>query len=127
MRASALALALFLTACATVAPPPLQEPALVDRLFCGLAIPGGGTVSEQELRTFVDEVVIPRFPEGFTVYRVEGVYRGGRENTIVIEIVHKPQVHLERQVEEIAEEYRKRFRQTSVLRVTTPAGMSFID
>jgi len=125
-RPAGLLLALALTACATNMAPPLQQPVLIDRLFLGLEIPGGGSVSEGELRTFIDEVVVPRFP-GFTVYRVDGVFEGKREPSLVIEIIHKPESRLEREVEEIGEEYRKRFRQTAVLRVTTPAGMATID
>jgi hypothetical protein len=72
-------------------------------------------------------VVVPRFPDGFSVYRIDGVYQGEHEPSFVIEIIHRPQMRLEREVEEIAEEYRKRFRQTAVLRVTMPGGMDTID
>ena len=127
MRPASLVLALFLTACATTNPPPLQRPVLIERLYCGLAIPGGGVVSEAELRTFLDEVVVPRFPDGFTVYRADGVFKGGHEQSFVIEIIHGPGSAFEREVEEIAEEYRRRFRQTAVLRVSMPGGMDTID
>ena len=127
MRRATIVLGLLLTACATSVPSDLQQPVLVDRLFCGLEIPGGGMVSEAELKQFLDEVVVPRFPEGFTVYRAEGVFRGGHEPSFVIEIIHKPESRFEREVEEIGEEYRKRFRQIAVLRVTMPAGMATID
>ena len=127
MPRASLFLALFLTACATMDPAPMQRPVLVERLYCGLAIPGGGTVSESELKTFLDEVVSPRFPDGFTVYRVDGVFKGEHEPSFVIEIIHGPGSRFEREVEEIAEEYRKRFRQIAVLRVSMPGGMDTID
>jgi hypothetical protein len=126
-RASSIVLALLLTACATTGPYERQEPVLVDRLFCGLEIPGGGTVSEAELKQFLDEVVVPKFPDGFTVYRAEGVFQREHEPSVIIEIIHDPDERITRDVEEIAQEYRRRFRQTAVLRVTIPAGMATID
>ena len=92
-----------------------------------MSIEGGGTVSDAEVETFLTEVVEPRFPDGFTVWRARGAWQGGREETLVLEIVHRNEPRLNRLALEIADEYRKRFRQQSVLRVTSPATMEFID
>ncbi len=128
MRSASIVLALLLTACATTVPQATsQHPVLVDRLFCGLEIPGGGMVSEAELQQFFDEVVVPKFPDGFTVYRAEGVFQRDHEPSVIIEIIHDPDQRISRDVEEIAQEYRRRFRQTAVLRVSMPAGMATID
>src|SRR5262249_11578696 len=61
------------------APSPLASRALVtDRIFFGRAIPGGGSVSEEEWATFLAEVVTPRFPDGLTVWRAEGQWTDPR-------------------------------------------------
>jgi len=126
MRIAATFLALYLTACASVGPPP-EAPVLSERLFCGLSIPGGGTVSQAELDAFINEVVEPRFPQGFTMWRAQGRWRGGSEEVMVIEILHPLDARLEAAVGEIAEEYRKRFRQEAVMRVMLPARMDFVE
>lgn len=123
MRIAAASLVVFLAACAHVVP--VEDAVVSDRLFCGLSIPGGGTVSEQELETFIDEVVEARFPEGFTVWRARGRWDGGSEEVMILEIVHPDDASLERRVAEIADEYRRRFNQEAVLRVTMPARMEF--
>lgn len=131
-RASAtLLLTLVLASCAHVAMP-VQDAVIADRLFCGLAIPGGGMVSDEEWKTFVREIVTPRFPAGFTVWRAEGQWRGNdgdtvREPVMVIEILHPMDAALDQRMVEIADEYRRRFRQEAVLRVSEPARMEFID
>jgi hypothetical protein len=116
MRIAAVALTLFLAACA-------HHGFVSDRLFCGLSIPGGGAVTQSDLDAFITEEVEPRFPGGFTVWRARGHWKGGNEETLVIEILHPPDPRLERAVQEIADAYRTRFRQEAVLRVTSPATM----
>ncbi len=126
MRVAVAVFSLWLAACASVAP--RVEPAVLsDRLFCGLSIPGGGTVTQQELDAFVLDVVEPRFPQGFTMWRAQGRWRGGGEEVMVIEILRPYDEKLERAVAEIAEEYRRRFRQEAVMRVMMPARTEFIE
>jgi hypothetical protein len=125
MRAAVAVLALYLSACASVAP--RVEPAVVaERVFCGLSIPGGGTVSQQDLDAFILDVVEPRFPQGFTTWRAQGRWRGGSEEVMVIEIIHPFEARLDQAVGEIAEEYRRRFKQEAVLRVMLPARMDLV-
>jgi hypothetical protein len=122
MRVAAAVLALYLSACATVAP--RVEPAVLsDRLFCGLSIPGGGIVSQQELDAFINEIVEPRFPRGFTIWRAQGRWRGGSEEVMVLEIIHPLGMRDDDAMREIADEYRRRFRQEAVMRVMMPARM----
>ena len=124
-RAATVLLLIVLTACASL-------PAMVaDRLFCGRGIPGGGMVSDEQWETFVREVVTPRFPDGLTMWRAEGQWKGDdgvlvREPVMVIEIVHPHDPAIDRRVDEIANEYRSRFRQDAVMRVTVPARMTFV-
>ena len=47
------------------------------RLFFGLHRPAG-TVSEPEWETFLADVVTARFPDGLTVFRSHGQWRGSR-------------------------------------------------
>jgi hypothetical protein len=129
MRIAAIVLALSLSACASMAPyeeTTLEPAVLSERLFFGLSIPGGGKVSQEELDAFVAEVVEPRFPQGFTMWRAQGRWRGGSEETMVLEILHPLDERLARAVGEIADEYRRRFKQEAVLRVMMPARMELV-
>lgn len=97
-----------------------------DRLFFGRDIPGDGTVSDAEWEMFVEEIVTPRFPQGLTIWRAEGQWQdeAGRtvqEPVLIVEVLHPPGAAHDRAVAEIAEEYRRRFRQEAVLRVTMDA------
>jgi hypothetical protein len=120
MRKASVVLALVLVACTHGA-------AVADRLYCGLSMPDGGVVSEGQLEAVVRDEVVSRFPEGFTLWRARGVYRGGHEESMVIEILHPHDARTDRAIEDIAAAYRTRFHQTSVLRVRVPARMEFIE
>jgi hypothetical protein len=94
-----------------------------ERLFFGQGIPGGGTVSEQDWAAYLRDVITPRFPQGLTVWRGEGQWLEAagvlaREPVIVVEIVHAPGADLESSLAAISQEYKRRFRQEAVLRVT---------
>ncbi len=117
MRTAAVALTFFLAACA-------HHGFVSDRLFCGLNIPDGGAVTQSDIDAFIAQEVEPRFPDGFTVWRARGHWKGGNEETLVIEILHPPDPRLDDAVQEIADAYRTRFRQEAVLRVTSPAKMT---
>lgn len=97
-----------------------------DRLYLGRAMPGGDTVSEAAWASFLREVVTPRFPDGLTVVRAEGQWRDAsgtiiREPGFILEIHHPPSAAADAAVGEIAAEYRRRFRQESVMRVRASA------
>ena len=127
MRKTIVAFAILLSACASVAPR-VAVTGVSDRLYCGRDIPdGGGEVSDAQVEAFLDEVVEPRFPEGYTVWTAMGMWKGGEERTLVIELVHPYGSDFDRKIREIADEYRRRFRQNAVMRVTNPAVMEFID
>lgn len=126
MRKSIIAFALFLSACASM-PYRVGVEGVSDRLFCGRSIPGGGEVTDADVDQFLDEVVTPRFPEGFTSWTATGNWRGDEEKTLVLEFLHPYGRDFDRKVREIADEYRKRFRQQAVMRVTEPAFMEFIE
>jgi hypothetical protein len=106
---------------------------VADRLYFGRSIPdSGGTVSDSAWTGFLREVVTPRFPDGLTVYHAEGQWRQGdgrilREETFVLEIVHPAGPSADADFREIAAEYKRRFCQQSVMRVTTPARQNFYE
>ncbi len=126
MRRSAIALALLLSACASV-PARYGVQGVSDRLFCGRSIPDGGEVTDADVEEFLDEFVTPRFPEGFTSWTAIGNWRGEEEKTLVLEFLHPYGRDFDQKVREIAEEYRRRFRQQAVMRVTSPALMEFVE
>lgn len=106
---------------------------VADRLYFGRDIPGGGgTVSDSAWSAFLREVVTPRFPTGLTVYRAEGQWRedDGRivsEPSFVLEVIHPSNPAIEAALRDIAEDYKRRFRQEAVMRITSPARPRFYE
>jgi hypothetical protein len=111
---------------------------VADRMYFGRNVRArcdrypGTTVSDSAWSAFLREVATPRFPAGLTVYRAEGQWREGdgrilREETFVLEIVHRADPDAEVAFREIAADYKDRFCQTSVMRVTSPARQRFYD
>jgi hypothetical protein len=104
-----------------------------DRLYFGRSIPGSAeTVSDSAWAVFVREVVTPRFPAGFTLYRAEGQWRESdgriaREESFVIEVMHPAGPSADADLLEIAQEYKRRFRQEAVMRVTLPVRYRFYE
>jgi hypothetical protein len=103
---------------------------LLERLYFGTAMQGGNHVSEDDWTAFLNEVVTPRFPDGLTTWRGRGQWREGTgtivaENTIVLEIAHPTTSAAAQAIEEIRAEYKRRFRQESVMRVTQTANVQF--
>lgn len=134
--AIAAAFVLLLGACVARQTVPHADPAattmVADRLFLGREIPGDGAVSDGEWAAFLEEVVTPRFPDGLTVWRAEGQWRDPRgitvrEPVMVIEVLYPHGSEAEASIAEIAEEYRRRFRQDAVLRVTEDARVWFFE
>jgi hypothetical protein len=97
-----------------------------DRFMFGRAMPSGGMVSDSAWQDFLQQVVTPRFPEGFTVWRTEGQWLDPRgvlvkEPGFVLEVIHPKGVPADSVFERVATEYRVRFRQDAVFRATTDA------
>ena len=120
LQASLLVAVLAFAGCATTAS------TVSDRLYFGREIPGGGSVSEAQWNAFVAEVVTPRFPDGFTVWRSSGHWKGDdgvavSEDSCVLEIVHPVDAASEAKLTEIAQAYRQRFNQEAVMGVRTSA------
>jgi hypothetical protein len=93
-------------------------------LYFGINVPGGGTVSEQEWNSFLNDEVTPKFPDGFTVLDGYGQWKN-KEGKIVKEkskvlIVLYPKnsfAEADKKIDEIRVAYNKAFHQQSVLRM----------
>lgn len=123
------AMAFAMTGCRSV---PVADAAMVacdpgdvsmtrDILYFGRHRPDGGAVDETQWRTFVDDVLTPRFPDGLTMVSATGQWRGGdgaieREPSEVVTILHTGDATARRAIEEVIVEYKRRFAQESVLR-----------
>jgi hypothetical protein len=94
---------------------------MLDRLFFGLARPGGGVVSDEEWQAFLATVVTPRFPAGLTVLAARGQWQDqvdgtvGGEDARVVEILHDDSAAASAAVAAIVADYKARFAQQAVL------------
>jgi Protein of unknown function (DUF3574) len=99
---------------------PDEQRLVSETLYLGTATPDGA-VDTAEWTRFLQQSVTPRFPEGLTVWQASGQWRGAdgqivEEPSHVLNLVHAGDEASERKVEEIANEYKSRFRQEAVLR-----------
>jgi len=102
----------------------LSEKFIRTELYFGRNKPTGGTVSDEDWQTFVDEFVTPRFPDGLTILEADGQWRGkdgsiAREQSKVIVLLYPRKVRkaMNSKIEEIRSEYKKRFAQEAVMRI----------
>ena len=91
----------------------------IDRLAFGLGIRDTGFVSDSAWETFLRDVVTPRFPQGFAVYRTDAQWRLDNGTIVkepgrIIELIHVPDAATEAKVLEIADYYVKKFEQEAV-------------
>ena len=110
--------------------PPGTEAFAEYRLFFGRSHGAVEVVSEAAWRAFLADEVTPRFPDGLTVLDAAGQWREGsgaiaRERTKLLLILAEAGADAMRRTDEIAAAYKSAFRQSSVLRVVTPACASF--
>ncbi len=109
---------------------PLGEQSFViDSLYFGGAY-SDGVVTPIEWQTFVDDVVTPRFPQGFTVLTAAGQYRTAagmiqHEPSWVLQLVHADDAASEAAIRDIRAAYQAQFRQEAVLRVRSQGCVSF--
>ena len=100
------------------------------RMFFGRNVGHAEGVSDEEWRAFLADTVTPRFPDGLSVFDASGQWRdseGGivRERSKMVLILAEPSSDAARRLDEIAEEYKQRFSQESVLRVVDSACVAF--
>lgn len=98
-------------------------------LYFGLSKPGGA-VTESEWRTFLQQEVTPRFPEGLTVWQADGQWREsngkiGHERAKVLLLVHEQSSELRPAIAGVIAAYKRSFAQESVLWETAPVCAAF--
>ena len=119
-------LVIYLSGCASA--PPTGAAVVMTELFFGMSrIEGGRTVdiSESDWQRFVEESIAASFPDGFTVVEALGQYRSGiqgtvRERSKLVIIVHRAVPLNTHAIDDIVAEYKRRFGQEEVLRVSIP-------
>ena len=99
-------------------------------LFMGRSGPGGEVVDDQAWDAFLGDTVTPRFPDGLTVLDAQGQWRDSegqilRERSKVLVILAPPGEDPGRLIDEISDEYKRRFNQESVLEVESDICVSF--
>ena len=101
----------------------------MDSLYFGSAMPAG-RVSEADWQSFLATEITPRFPDGLTTWAAAGQWRNGagelqKEDSFVLHVVHEDSPKADAAIQEVVSVYKTRFHQEAVLRVRTPACMSF--
>lgn len=144
LKPGAALLAAALAACAAPAPSVSPAPevqasdcaaggmrmARVELIF-GLDIKGGGRISEKEWRSFLEQEVTPRFPDGLTAFdaygqwKVPGDGRIARLDSKVLLIWYAPSAKAEADIQAVREAYKARYKQISVMRVDSADCVSF--
>ncbi len=87
-------------------------------------------VTVEEFQNFIDTKVTPRFPDGLTLVKAEGHFRGAsgiaeREDSRVLILLYELDRHSNDLIEQIREDYKAAFAQESVLRVDESSCVSF--
>ena len=130
--ASLLLAALALLACGGEDEPcPEGSDRLAEyQLFLGRSTGDGSEVSDEQWAAFLAEAVTPRFPDGLTVLDAAGQWRDSagaiqRERSKLLWILAPPGDEARRLIDEISEEYERRFNQESVLRILGSACAAF--
>ena len=100
------------------------------QLFMGRGGPGGEVVDDAAWDAFLEDTVTPRFPDGLTVLDGAGQWRGSegvieKERSKLLIILAPPGDGGMRLINEISEEYERRFNQESVLRTVNGSCVSF--
>ncbi len=101
-----------------------------ELLYFGTNKASGGTVTDVEWQSFLNEEITPRFPDGLSVVKVSGQWKAKTgpivaEASHVLNIVHLNLPKQQRDFGEIVALYKSRFSQESVLQVSTPACVAF--
>jgi hypothetical protein len=106
-----------------------EDRALMDSLYFGTITPEG-RVSPDDWQRFLADEITPRFPGGLTSWAAAGQWRNGsgaleKESSYVLHVVHSDTPETDSAILDVIRIYKERFRQEAVLRVRSPACISF--
>jgi len=123
-------LALLLGGCVSLSRQDGLRKGHLERLYFGRNIGDSATVGDSAWHAFVRETVTPAFPEGATVWEAAGQWRAPdgtlvRERSFVVELLHLVTPDVEGRVQQVTDDYKRRFAQQSVLRMVTNVRASF--
>jgi hypothetical protein len=108
---------------------PREQLAVQDTLYFGTNW-ARGPVTEDEWAKFLQLSVTPRFPQGFTVSKATGQWRGAdgtiaHESTYVLSVIHPDGAPSDAAIADIVASYKSAFQQESVLRSRAETCTSF--
>ena len=106
------------------------DPFVEHQLFMGRSSESGEVVDDAAWAAFLGETVTPRFPDGLTVLDAQGQWRDSdgviqQERSKLLVILAPPGGDAMRLIDEVSDEYKRRFNQESVLRVVEDTCVSF--
>jgi hypothetical protein len=131
MKALTLAALLATAACAPAIQSSGLQPVVTERLYFGRNVAQTLGVTDSAWAVFVTDVVSAQLPNGFTFWAATGEWRGAdgrstREPSFVLEVVHPARsAATDAAIVAIITEYKRRFRQESVLRVVTAGRAAY--
>ncbi len=101
-------------------------------LYFGLSKPNGGTVTPSEWSDFLDHTLAPAFKEGLTVVEADGRYADKlgathSEHSKLLILIHAPRPEMNQAIDAVITQYKERFHQESVLRISSPVTVAGID
>ncbi len=102
---------------------------VLDSLYFGASKPEG-VVTAEEWAAFVEDTVVPDFPDGLTFWTAAGRWRNAAgvvepESSYLLQLAHNGNEEKDRAVERIAQRYKRRFQQEAVMRIRSQACQSF--
>ena len=108
---------------------PSETEGISDNLYFGRSKPNG-IVSDEAWLLFLQEVVTPKFPNGFTTLDARGQWRSDagmieEEDSYILNIIYIDNESNQSSVESIKTEYISRFQQKSVLRTRNVVCATF--
>lgn len=84
----------------------------------------------EEWAAFVEDTVVPDFPEGLTSWTAAGRWRNTagvveQESSYLLQLAHDGSQEKDRAVQRIAQHYKRSFQQEAVMRIRSQACRSF--
>jgi hypothetical protein len=102
---------------------------ILERMYFGLSTPTG-LVTARDFDQFIAASVTPRFPEGLTELTAKGQWRNSHgdiiaEPSMIVEIVMIDTQANHVHIQNIIDDYKKKFAQESVMLIEERPGVSF--